>query len=558
MKNNRKSLILIIATILASNYFDMTAKAAIAPDAGQTDKSVRERQIFLPNEETPNIVIKQDNISLHQNTQGPKIFIENVHITGQNIFGENILLDQIRDGFGKELSLNDMEYLAWRITRYFRSQGYMVATAYIPAQKLNDRTLEINVLVGQYGKIKVQNQSTIKNEILNNFIASLRPGDYLHEDELERTILLINDISGIKANAVLMPGDKFGTTDLIINTENTKQINGSTTTDNYGNWFVGKNRGGVAVEIENPGHVGDQLTINGIFAGTGMDNQNLSYQLPMGTQGWKAGIGFERTHYLLGKDFSELDASGEAMTSSIFGTYPFIRSRKFNMYGKIGFYTKTLKDRQDANNTVSDKHSRLESIGLNANKYDDNGRGITSLAISLSKGKLFIETPDNYTIDKATAKANGGFNKATLDFFRIRQISDRLSYTMAANGQISDKNLDSSEKMSLGGANGVRAYPQGEAEGDQGYLFTGELQWNMPTEKFKIATFIDVGHVKVNKHPWDNSKNERTISGAGLGLIGNWKDFSVRLDYAWKLTSEKAVSDDDCNGRFWLQCTKKF
>lgn len=202
----------------------MTAIAAIAPDAGQMDRSIQERKILFPSEEMPNIEIKHENTALQQNTQGAKILINHIHITGQDVFKEERLLDQIRDGLGKELSLKDMEYLAWRITRYFRSQGYMVATAYIPAQKLKDKTLEITVLVGQYGRITIQNQSTIKSERLNNFLANLKPGNYLHEYELERTLLLINDISGIKANAVLLPGDKFGTTDLIINTENTKQI----------------------------------------------------------------------------------------------------------------------------------------------------------------------------------------------------------------------------------------------------------------------------------------------------------------------------------------------
>ena len=34
--------------------------------------------------------------------------------------------------------------------------------------------------------------------------------------------------------------------------------------------------------------------------------------------------------------------------------------------------------------------------------------------------------------------------------------------------QLSSKNLDSSEKFTLGGIGGVEAYPSGEASGDEG------------------------------------------------------------------------------------------
>ena len=43
-------------------------------------------------------------------------------------------------------------------------------------------------------------------------------------------------------------------------------------------------------------------------------------------------------------------------------------------------------------------------------------------------------------------------------------------------GQLAFDNLDSSEKMELGGAYGVRAYPEGEAFGDEGYIATAEAR----------------------------------------------------------------------------------
>ena len=48
------------------------------------------------------------------------------------------------------------------------------------------------------------------------------------------------------------------------------------------------------------------------------------------------------------------------------------------------------------------------------------------------------------------------------------------------HSQLASKDLDGSEQFVLGGANGVRAYPQGEASGDSGYQATAELRYATP------------------------------------------------------------------------------
>ena len=196
---------------------------------------------------------------------------------------------------------------------------------------------------------------------------------------------------------------------------------------------------------------------------------------------------------------------------------------------------------------------------MNGDKRDADSSGINVFELECSIGKLHINTLDVLTEDQLSAKTNGNFSKATLTLMRLKQWDERLSYLLRFSGQLASKNLDSSEKFYLGGATGVRAYPQGEAAGDAGCLITGELHWNLPGPDFQLAAFLDTGRIKINKQPWDSSANSRTLSGAGLGVIWNWaRDYFLRLDYAWKLTSDPANSDADRSGRFWLQCTRNF
>jgi hemolysin activation/secretion protein len=69
--------------------------------------------------------------------------------------------------------------------------------------------------------------------------------------------------------------------------------------------------------------------------------------------------------------------------------------------------------------------------------------------------------------------------KNPLQFLRIQRVNEKLNLQLLANAQFADKNLDSSEKLSLGGATGVRAYPSGEASGDEGRKLSVDAKYNV-------------------------------------------------------------------------------
>ena len=132
-------------------------------------------------------------------------------------------------------------------------------------------------------------------------------------------------------------------------------------------------------------------------------------------------------------------------------------------------------------------------------------------------------------------------------------------------GQLAFDNLDSSEKMELGGAYGVRAYPEGEAYADQGYVLNLEARVALPplpagvAGRLQLVGFVDHGNVSTSKDPWTSAPNHRSLSGVGVGLI--WADtnnFVVKAYYARKVGSEPALSAPDSAGRFWLQAVKYF
>ena len=145
----------------------------------------------------------------------------------------------------------------------------------------------------------------------------------------------------------------------------------------------------------------------------------------------------------------------------------------------------------------------------------------------------------------------------------MQGLSERLSAYVSLAAQKAQKNLDSSEKFLLGGANGVRAYPQGEASGDSGYLATAELRYSFAIDAVPGAlqpfAFVDAGGVTINEYPFAATTNKRNLSGGGIGI--SWvreNDFQVKLTVATRIGNERAASDTDERTRGWLQAIKYF
>jgi hemolysin activation/secretion protein len=496
-----------------------------------------------------------------------KIAVNHFHITGQDMYSEQELLKLLPDPLGKELSLPEIEILSRSITTFLHKKGYIMAGVYVPEQQIKDGIVELMIVVGRYDQIVFRKKVDISDADLALQLGEVKSGAYIKKDDLERAIWLLGDLAGIEAKATLASGGKPGTANLYLDIlPKGKSVSGDIGVDNSGNSFTGKNELFTDVTINNPFRQGDQFTINGIeTAGNGLTNGSISYQMPLLTAGGTLEVGYSRLHYALGEEYASLDANGIADTTNLTYKYTFHRSRESNFYGQIGYVEKRLQD--NVSGVATNKTSNNLVAGVNGDSFDKwGGGGINNYSLIYSHGLLNIQSSDALSIDAATAQTSGAFDKLNMTAQRHQYLNDRLTFMTLLSAQAANKNLDSSEKMSLGGANGVRSYPQGEAAGDEGVLLNCELRWSIPMKDKKenllqLVGFFDAGSTIINKDPWPNAStpNKRTLMGAGLGVIWNNPGiYTIKTYYAWKVGDAAATSDTDRNGRLWVQCTSYF
>lgn len=109
---------------------------------------------------------------------------------------------------------------------------------------------------------------------------------------------------------------------------------------------------------------------------------------------------------------------------------------------------------------------------------------------------------------------------------------------------LGNKNLDGSEDFSLGGAYGVRAFPDGEHSAENGYIFGAELFYTLPSYEginHKASIFADTGYARM-ENPLVTSES-RQLSDMGLAYQASYKDFFAKAQLARVIGGEKVTSE---------------
>ncbi len=535
------------------------AFAAQPPSAGSQMQQIPPTP--MPQIVAPKLGVQPGGSPASSTTDDVTLTVHGLRVTGAQVYSESQLLTLTGFKPGSDLTVPDLRAMAAKIADHYHRNGYFLAQVYLPEQDIKDGIVTIAVLEGRYGKVVLNNQTRVATPLAGTLLSGLDSGDTIRSAPLENRLLLLSDLPGVKVSSTLVPGAATGTSDLMVDLTPGQRISGSIDADNAGNRYTGANRIGATVNFNEPLGNGDVASLRVLSSGAGLNYVRGAYQMQFGKA--RAGVSYSALRYVLGEEFESLGAHGTAEVASVYASYPLLRTRQTNLYVGLAFDGKIFHDHIDSTDSVSDKKAQVAMVSLNGDHV--GGGGTSAYAMTWSSGTIDLQTPAVRTLDAMTAQSNGHFNKLAYSATRLQSVTGPLSLSASVNGQIASKNLDVSEKMELGGMYGVRAYPEGEAYGDEGYVLNLEARLLLPrfsermAGQLQLVGFVDTGRINVNRNPWSSGPNRRTLSGAGVGLI--WSDsnnFLLRAYYAVKVGDETATSAPDASGRFWIQAVKYF
>jgi len=560
----------------------LPALAQTPPDAGSLLRQQEQQQQKLP-QRLPQTEATEILGPALGEIAGVKVRIQSIRFGGAlDLVPEAELQALVEDAIGKELDFAGLQALANKVTDHLRNRGHLLARAYLPRQDVTEGKVEIFVLKGRLDgsategggwKISLAKDPRITAATLNTLAETSAPsGSSLTQEDLERALLLMNDLPGIKVRSRLQPGVASGSSQIHVDVSEGPLLGGVVWLDNYGNRNTGKAQANLLLNVNNPMGIGDHLGLLATVS-EGIQLARFGYDRPIGASGMRASLGYTDMHY------QENDGVGVAAAlkgnSTILNaglSYPIIRSRTTNLNAGLGADRKRLNDDSNAG-ALRAKRIDVMALRLNGDHQDGAlGGGFTSGSIDLTSGRLDLSgVAADQAADAASLQTQGSYQKLGFQLNRLQILTSNWTLLGRLSGQRASKNLDSSEKFILGGTSGVRAYPDSEGNGDEGWLASLELRYDLPGGtawgELQFSAFVDSGNVSLHKTPGSvaiasaSGKNQYQLTGAGLGVtISRAASHSLRLLWATPLGNNPGRSPADLNGegqrdksRFWLQ-----
>lgn len=499
--------------------------------------------------------------------------LNNLQIDGVTAYTEDALRKVYAGKIGQTISLADLYGIATQLTNKYRNDGYVLTQVVVPPQTIEGGTAKLQVVEGYIYSVNValEENARVESEnamnLIRGYAGKIATGHALNIKDLERYLLLVNDLPGVSARGVLSPSKTHtGAADLNILVQR-DPFEAILAADNYGTKYLGAIQFSGAASANSMLGNNERLTGQAVIAPDPGQPVELAYfaagyMQPLMTNGLKLDVNASHTITEPGYTLDEFDVKGKSTFFGIGLNYPLIRSRATSLYTTFTF---DLRDVDTRNNIEDTRKDRIRAVrgGVRLEHLDGVfGAGLNVLDVEIAQGLDIFGASSESDLNKSRPDGDPTFAKLNIEAQRLQRLADRWNLLLAARGQLSNGALLSSEEFGVGGMNYGRGYDPSEIIGDEGIAGKIEVQWNVPgefafTHDNQIFGFADVGRVW-NDDPTTNSQKSDTASSAGFGVRAKILDATnVDMTVAVPLNRDVQVMGDQ-DPRFFMSVSQKF
>lgn len=568
-----------ISRRLHSLLFIATASAALAaggagafaqvPDAAQGTAApgrVQENLAPRPFEPSLSPSIEVKDVILQAAPAGAeniRFELSGVQIDGLTAFTPAQLEPIYANKLGTTVSLADVYAIATALTTHYRNNGYILTQVIVPPQTIDGGIVHLQAVEGYIDNVTVEGKDKENAlKLIRAYAAGLKTGKPLNVRDLERQLLLINDLPGVEARSVISPSPSAtGGADLRIIVER-DPFEAVVSVNNYGSRYLGPNQLDMMAAANSLLGLNERMTAQMVTTlGSELNYAAVGYDQPVGRYGTIVSLAANYSNTDPGFDLKPFDVKGRSEFYSLKVAHPFIRSRHQNLtlYTQLDsrdVYSKSIVDRRT-------DHIRALRLGGRYEFLDTLfGAGVNSAELEIAKGLGILGASDEGDAALSRALADPQFFKGNLELQRLQRVSSQVNVLVAARGQWSADPLLSAEEFGVGGIDTGRAYDPSEIIGDDGVSGKIEVQWNEPkkisfVEDYQLFGFFDAGKVW-NQDATTSTQKVNSLTSTGLGLRTTLpRQFSADLTLAVPLSRE-IQTEKDKDARLYFNLSKRF
>jgi hemolysin activation/secretion protein len=523
--------------------------AQTQPDAGQILQQTRPPNWMAPSNSSQSpisITPTQSETPKASDSSEARVLIDRFDFVGNTSIGSEALRQELSEFAGKQLNFGELMQIVERVEARYKREGYFLAQGSLPPQKIRNGVIEITINEGLLGEVRLEGESRIAPEVVYAYLDHLSKGKPLTLPTLERQILLVNELAGSQATLDLQAGENNGTSDVVLLQKADALAGPKLEFNNYGAASTGEYRAGFSLDLNSPFHQGDHVSFNAMNSDTqGLASYGLRTDWPIGSDGVHLLAALSRAQYSLGAGFASLKASGTADSVHLGSSYPYVRSRIHNVRVQADAEANQLRDEFQSTNTVLDKASQAISLSLDSDWSDESAGTNSRVNAALKIGRLSLGAAAlTQDIGASGLNTEGTFNKINLTLQHSKILGGAWSVSALFMAQWSDKNLDSSEKLSLGGPTSLPGYASGEGNADSGFQLKATVHRQMGNQ-YVLGAYADYADLQINVSPLAGAKNAKHLSDFGISLDWQYeRRVNVNAQVAWALDEAQNPTDD--------------
>lgn len=530
------------------------AYAQQIPSPVQPQAFPQAEQPKLPEQEIPKIELEPLGEEAPPGASKTFTVLRDIVVEDSTIYDTNFLRSFFADAIGQKIPLSKLFEIAKSIQQQYRSDGYILTRVIVPAQSVSDGVFHLRVVEGFINAIKVEGEIGPVQERLQAHLQNLLQNKPVNERELERYLLLANDLPGIHALGFLRSSTgETGASELVV-TADRKPFDAYALVNNRGSKYTGPYRFSMMLRENSATFLGEQ--IEGNFFHTLFDDEQrygqVNYRQVLNSEGLKLNLGASYAPSKPGHGLDIYDLETELLTVSAALNYPIIRSRTQNLYVDAGFQTLDERVKFGGQKFTGDR-LRVFFTNLSYDLIDDWG-GQSFLAVGLRQGMEALGASNKGDDKLSRPEGNPEHTSLNFNFSRYQTLWEQLGLYLSGSGQYAFNPLLNIEEFKLGGQIYGRGYNPAELTGDSGVAATAELRYSLPGpfehwQSLQPYSFYDFGAV------WNRdtgAEHRQSLSSAGIGVRNQvFNHLSVDLEVAWPLTRVPDAFDKD--PRFFFQ-----
>lgn len=461
-------------------------------------------------------------------------------------------LDQILSClyYDKPVTWGNMLEMKGEIAKYYEEHNYPLVVVEVPKQDITAGVLQFVVTPSRVGNVYVEGGRRSSTQRLGKYL-ELKQDDMVNQKLVMRDLHFMNQNPFRKVDAIYIPGDQPGTTDIVLYAVDRRPYRFYVGADDTGvkstgreRWFAGFNIGNVfGLDHLLSFQYTTTWSIHNFQAYT------LQYVAPLP---WRHTLsvygGYSNVHANLhypGISMRNHGMSGQASLRYLI-PYP-IQEHLRGEWSVGGDYKRT-------NNTI--EYTELFAVfGQNVNLTQlcmgytgeyDGGKFLFDYDIEVfwSPGQwLPDQTNGDYNSLRPGAKNRWLYSRAEISY--TQKLAGGTLLILTGRGQYSDANLLPMEQFTIGGYDTVRGYEERQLNYDNGVIFNAEFR----TPAFRLATrkkpdqldglqflaFFDYGYGRDHSVIPTIPKND-FLMGIGPGVRYTYDPhITLRLDWGIKL-----------------------